>query len=189
MIRPGFDAGPPLDSFRAMYRAAIFPSVVVPELLDPDAAAALRVRLEMAGLQPFFVADRGRYAFNATLTDEPLFERLRQFAALVVGAPLRVGPARWLRLGRGDYSLIRGDARGRVEPERHLELTADFSSGSTDQAEIVYSDGQASVVIPQWAGSLALVDKPKSLYRYERYLTHQVGSQEVYRLRLVLRYE
>ena len=187
MIRPGYDRVPVVETFRTMYRGERFPFAVLPELLLADGAAELRARAETAGLEPFFVADRGRYHANQTLRDEPLFDELRQIAAAVVEAPLVVGAARWLRLERGDYSLIRGDQASRSEPARHLELTLDFSEAPSDQAEIVYSDGAESIVVPQWPGALALVDKPPTLYRYERYLTHQV-QLAIYRLRLILRY-
>jgi hypothetical protein len=186
VIRPGLAEGATLDGFRALYRGARPPFALLPDALEPAAAAELRARVD-AGLEPFYLADRGRYQINRTIADAPLYQRLRQIAARVVEAPLTVGAAHWLRFGHGDYSLL-GSDRGAGERRRQLELTCDFSSASTDQAQIVYLDGAQSLVVPQWAGSLVLVDKPPTMRRYERYLTHAVGTQAVYRLRLLLDY-
>jgi hypothetical protein len=54
---------------------------------------------------------------------------------------------------------------------------------------MVYTDGAASFVVPQLSRSLALVERrSENLYRFERYLNHQVGDAEVWRLRLSLRF-
>src|SRR5260370_390524 len=79
---------------------ARLPYAALRELLDADAASARRARVA-PGLEPFFVADQGRYQINRRFADAGLGERLRQIAALVVDAPLTLGRARWLRLGRG----------------------------------------------------------------------------------------
>jgi hypothetical protein len=187
LIRPGLAEGATLDGFRALYRAARPPFALLPDAVEPQAAAELRARVE-PGFEPFYVADRGRYSIHRTFADAALYERLRQIAARVVEAPLTVGAARWLRFAHGDYSLMRDDRADRTG-RRQLEVTCDFSSASSDHGQIVYLDGAASLVVPQWAGSLTLVDKPPTMFRYHRYLTHAVGAQLIYRLRLLLHYE
>jgi hypothetical protein len=122
---------------------------------------------------------------NRQLVDAPLFERLRQLAELVSGKALTDGAARWLKRAHGDYALIADDNVERVTAP-HVELTLDFSEVTTDQAEVVYSDGNESFVVPQWPRSLALVERTATLYRYERYLNQLVGDGEVFRLRLLL---
>jgi hypothetical protein len=148
--------------------------------LAPEAAADLRARISM---RPFFIADRGRY-HQGELVEGELFERLRESAERTAGAPLEVASHQWLRLGHGDYQLMRDDSVGRVEG-RHLELILDFSEQATGQAEIFYSDGP---LLAQTPLSLALVERHDSQYRYQRYLNHQVGDAQVFRLRLSLRF-
>jgi hypothetical protein len=180
-----------VESFRDAYRTERYPRVVIPNAIDADAAAELRA-LAVDGLQPFYAADRGRYHVNTDLVDAPLFDSLRVFAERVVGTPLAVGPARWLRFARGDYQLLRGDAVERSERARHVELTLDFSATETKQAEIVYTDEAASFseifFLPQLPQSVALVERGDTLYRYDRYLNQHVGRAEVWRLRLALRF-
>jgi hypothetical protein len=60
-------------------------------------------------------------------------------------------------------------------------VSIDFSRW---QAEIVYTNGRDSFIVPQGCNSLALVERDESLYRYQRYLNHRVGQAEVWRLRL-----
>ena len=152
------------------------------KFLAPEAASALRAKISER-VQPFFIADRGRYHANGEFADAELFAKLRAFAVESVG-PLELGPHQWLRLGHGDYQLIRDDSVGRVAG-RHVELILDFSERATGQAEIFYTDG---ALLPQTPLSLALVERHDSQYRYQRYLNHQVGDAQIFRLRLSLRF-
>jgi hypothetical protein len=188
VLRPGFAEGGVLADFRRMFGAEPRRRVVMPAVFDDGAAAQTRERLQSEGLAPFDIADRGRYHANLGFVDGPLFLELRGFAERVVEAPLAFAATRWLRFARGDYQLIRGDAVERGARGRHLELTLDFSARETEQAEIVYTDGRDSFVVPQWPLSVALVERDDSLYRYERYLNHLVGDAHIYRLRLSLRF-
>ncbi len=191
LVKPGFDEGEILESFRRTYDGDRYHRLIVPSIFDEDAAASLRSRLTSEELTPFYLADRGRYHYNASSVDEPLWAALRGFAERVVQSPLEPAGARWLRFGRGDYQMIRGDAVERAErgmSGRHLEVSLDFSAQDTDQAETVYSDGAESFVVPQWGQSVALVERVDSLYRYQRYLNHLVGDAEVWRLRLSFRF-
>jgi hypothetical protein len=93
---------------------------------------------------------------------------------------------RWTRLRRGDYSLLWDDHKSRP-PERFVEATLDLSAGTTGQGHVIYTRGEHTVyTAPQWHGGLALVERPPDVLRYERYLAHQVGDAEVWRLRIVL---
>ena len=161
MLSPGFDDPVALAPLRGLFRQGTpRPSLALPGALPVEWAGALRVGLGIEGTRRFDVADRGRYAVNDTLVDGPLFEELAQFAAALCDRRLHVGPARWLRLGRGDYELVRGDvtdraARGLSGP--HLEVVLDFSAATLGRFECVYADGTAPFVVPQWAGSVALI--------------------------------
>jgi hypothetical protein len=190
MIRPGFDEGVPLETFRRQFRDSRPRFAMVPMLLTPESMEVLRTRVRAAGWRPFLLADRGRYEVNDMLVDEELFEPLRQFAERITESRLQVGePARWLRLRHGDYALIRDDSfHLRAQPPRHLELTLDFSEDEHDQAHIVYTDGQQGWIVPQSPGTLALFERAGGFFRYDRYLPHTVGDAEVHRLRLPLHF-
>jgi hypothetical protein len=188
MLRSDLGEGAVLDGLRQIYRAARLPFVVIPEAIDPSVSERLRAEVEPT-LVPFSSIDRGRYLLSEAPIDAELGEELRQLAAALVGAPLELAGVRWLRFGHGDYSLMRDDQATR-QTGRRLELTCDLSAGAaaTEEGQIVYTDGKETIVLPQWPGAVALVDKPPSLYRYERYLTHTVGDRQIYRLRLLLQY-
>jgi hypothetical protein len=154
-------------------------SLVAPAFLDPETASALRNRAFL----PFWIADRGRY-HQAEEVDAPLFDRLRAWAESLAETPLEAADHQWLRLRHGDYQLTRDDSVRRISG-RHYELVLDFSERATGQAEIVYGE---RLRLPQLPLSLALVERDDSQYRYQRYLNHQVGEAEVFRLRLSLRF-
>jgi hypothetical protein len=175
-----------LAPYRTAYRECLIPSVVLPGALSGPAAAALREQLAEAGVQPYWVADRGRYEMNDTLEAPELFESLRELAEHLAGAHFTVESARWLRLRRGSYALLRDDA---PLAERHLELTLDLSAGSSGEAEVIYTHrGQIFFAAPQQPGALALVERGPTVRRYDRYLTHCVGDAEIVRLRMALRF-
>jgi hypothetical protein len=173
-----------LGGYRNLFRTPKIPFALLPDALDPSEMAELRARVERL-VEPFTLADRGHY-HAGTAADELLCAELYVLAAAIVEAPLRAAGARWLRFAHGDYSLMRDD-RERA-PGRTLELTCDFSETSTGQGQIIYTDGRETLVVPQWPGSIALVEKSNTLYRYERYLTHTIGEQRIFRLRLQLHY-
>jgi hypothetical protein len=174
---------------RALYRPEVAPRyrhAFAPAMFELAAAAALRDAVTADGWTPFYVADRGRYHVNTRYTDDAMFGELRALAEAVVEAPLDLGEARWMKLGRGDYQLTRGDAVDRTVRGPHVELSLDFSETQTGRADIVYTDGAEAFAIAQWPTSIALVERTGALHRYDRYLDHLVGDATVWRLRLAL---
>jgi hypothetical protein len=174
------------DELRARFREPRCPHVVLPAWFAEDRAAPLRARADAAGFTRYAEPDRGRYERNLELVDPALFDELRALAGAVVERPLVIGHACWLRLRRGDYALVKDAARARPIAGDHVELTLDFSARPTEQAEIVYTDGHETWVVPQWPGSVAVVERASWLYRYDRYLNLHAGDAVVYRLRLAL---
>lgn len=175
-----------LEAVRARFREGRCHHVVIPELVAEDRAAPMRAQVDEVGFEPFYEPDRGRYEINDRLAAPELFEELRELVEQIVEHPLEVGPARWLRLRHRDYALLKGDAKTRASEGKHLEVTLDFSSRATEQAELVYTDGVESWgVLPQ-PGSVAIVERDTWLYRYERYLDHHIADGLIYRLRLAL---
>jgi hypothetical protein len=170
-----------LDEVRAQFRADRCRHVVLPALVDEERAAPMREGADAVGFAPFYEPDRGRYAINRDLVIPELFDELRELVGSIVERELTLGPVQWLRLVHRDYSLTK-TAREVAGP--HVEVTVDFSARTTAHGEIVYTDGVASWVVPQLAGSVAIVEREPWLYRYERYLDHRVGDGAVYRVRL-----
>ena len=176
------------DEFRAQFADGRCHHVVVAGFLDEPAAAPLRAQVSAAGLARYDEPDRGHYEHNRELAIPPLFDDLRAIAEELVQRPLHLDHACWLRLRHRDYQLIKDDARDRPIADTHLELTLDHSALATGQAELVYTDGQESWVVPQVPGAIAIVEREPWLYRYARYLNLGVGDAVVDRLRLSLSY-
>jgi hypothetical protein len=175
-----------LAPHRAAFQGATIPAVVIPEMVSPATAEEIRGHLSTAGLSPFFLAHRGRYAFNDTFAAPALFQGLLTVAEHLAGAPLAIAAARWIRLVQGDYALMRDDA---PPPGRTLELTLDLSTAASGGAEVCYCHkGQLFFAAPQEPRSLAVVERGPAVQRYERYLGHRAGDAEVVRLRLSLRF-
>lgn len=175
-----------VEAVRARFRDDRCHHVVLPGMVAEQLAAPMRAHVDEAGFEPVYEPDRGRYEINRELAVPELFEELRELAEQIVERPVQVGPAHWLRLRHRDYALIKADAKTRVAEAAHVELTLDFSSHATGQAEIVYTDGVVSWVVAQEPGSVAIVERAPWLYRYERYLDHRVAQGSIYRLRLAL---
>lgn len=175
-----------VEAYREMLGAAAFPYLLIANAVEPEAAAGLRAALDAAGTERFWIADRGRYHHNDTLQIPPLWEQLVGFAAGITGRPLAVHRARWLRLGRGDYGLVKDDGHTRP-PGRHVELTVDLSAGFHPDGECVYADGAGGVGVPALPGLLVVVDRSPTSTRYDRPLTVRSGDgAEIVRLRMWL---
>jgi hypothetical protein len=171
----------------AAYCAAPIPAVVLPDAISAPARAAIRSRLAETGLQPFYLAHRGRYAFNDTWVDPALFEGLAVIAEHLAGASLEIMGLCWIQMVRGDYALIRDD---RPTARRSLELTLDLSEAPVEGGgEVCYRHrGQLFFAVTPAPGSLAVVERGTTIERYTRYLTHRVADQGIVRLRLALRF-
>jgi hypothetical protein len=171
---------------RAAYRAAPIPSLTSPVAVDAATAAELCARLDAAGTTPFDIADRGRYRVNDTLGIDVLGDELAALAELLTEVPARVVGWRWVRFGRGDYSLVKDDSRTRP-PGPLLEATLDLSTRPAYEAEVVYSDGTASLIVPPVYRLLSVVERPVNQGRYERPPTSRTaGDPEITRLRVWL---
>ena len=176
-----------LDELRTEFAQAGIRRVLVPNAVDESAARALR-ESAAPGLQPFYVANRGRYHINRTFAAPGLFDALRVLGEGISTVPLAPGAACWLRFRRGDYQLLQGDAADTPERGRHLELTVDISAAATGQAEFVYVRDPDRFSFPQLPLALTIVERTENLFRYDEYLNNTVGEAEVWRLRLALRY-
>lgn len=174
-----------IDALRAMFQATRFRHVLVPGVFPEEAAASLREELGGSELAVFDEPDRGRYEFATEPAVPTLFEDMRGLAQQVLGRPLVVARATWLRLRHRDYLLLKGDAGTRMSTE-HVELTLDFSAEATGSGEMIYTDGYESWPVPQEPGSVTIALREPWVFRYDRYLPHTVGDKLVHRLRLLL---
>ncbi len=174
------------DEIRGYYSAARCHHATLAGFLDEAAAASLRDQVTTASFTVYDQPDRGRYEHNHELAIPALFDAVRAVAEELVQGPLRLDHARWLRHHHRDYQLIKDDARDRPVAGPHLEVTLDFSALATNQAELVYTDGHESWVVPQIPGSLSIVEREPWLVRYTRYLNLEVQNAVVHRLRLLL---
>ncbi|MDB4966169.1 MAG: hypothetical protein JWN44_1858 [Myxococcales bacterium] len=155
------------------------------DVLSTDERAQLRATLDAAGWSAHDLADRLHLATANAGADDALFARLLDLANRTT-RPLRLRAFQWLRLRRGDYQLLKHDARERP-PAAHVELIVDLSAAATGEAELVYTDGGATLFyVPQLPGSVAVIERPPALLRYQRYLCLRVADAEVHRLRLTL---
>jgi hypothetical protein len=155
----------------------------VPDALAPAAAAGLRA-LVLPSLQPFFLADRGRYR-HAPCDDARLLTSLRALAAAVAQEELQLAEARWVLLEPGGYALFQ-DARG-GGAQRRLELVLDASAARAQGGALVYSaGGQALATVPQAPCSLTLVERAPGVLRQQRYVPLSQGPAQVLRLFLQL---
>ncbi len=174
------------DEMRAQFREDRCHHVLVAGFLTPTTTAELRAQLAAAPFTRFDVPDRGRYEHTRELALPALFGDLQTIAERVTERPLRIEQVRWLRLRHRDYQLIKDDATDRPLTGTHIELTLDVSPVTTGQAELVYTDGHESWVVPQVAGAIAIVEREPWLFRYARYLNLGVGDAVIHRLRLSL---
>jgi hypothetical protein len=176
MIRAPFDRPELLRKLRPAFEAGPIRSVLLPLACEPRALPARYVR--------FDVAHRGKYEV-AELRDRALASELRQFAEAICGARLGSGRLRLQRFRRGGYSLFQDDDLTRLE--RGIELTLDLSRAARGPP-VVYRRLEKELIVPQLPGLIALVERTKDLYRYDRYLPAFVGRAEVVRLRASFRY-
>jgi hypothetical protein len=170
------------------YRVASLPSVEIPQAFGP--AELVRLRRELSDLQwtRFDLAHRGRYEHCDADPRGELVLALGSAAEQITGLALRVVMSRWVRLKRGDYSLHLDDVVAlRSHPGTRVEVVFDASAEPTGEAEVVFTHRGQSFFVPHQApGSLVMVGRGETVFRYDRYLTYRVGSRAVERLRILL---
>jgi hypothetical protein len=174
-----------LEERRAFFKASPAKALLLEGLIPETLGDRLRETVRPL-LQPYYVADRGRFQVNDTHVDAELFSGLTELAADIAGVEVAPRRARWTRLVQGDYALYKADNRFWREMQRHLEVVLDFSAAASFEAQIVYTTPTEVFWMPQKPLCGALVDRRQQIQRYDRYLTHRSGDLEVFRLSLTL---
>jgi hypothetical protein len=176
-----------VESFgRATLRSASARGVV-PEAVLAEARRAA----EEAGFEAFDLAHRGLFE-RSEHPLPPLVERsLVEIASLVAGRPLVIARHELMRFRAGGYSLRAedhlwvGPRLGVGDPP--LDVSLDLSTVATGEAEVVFTHaGVAYFTVPQRPGELGVAERGPSTGRFDRYLTHRVGSAVIVRLRALL---
>jgi hypothetical protein len=103
----------------------------------------------------------------------------------ITGRSLVVAHARALRLGCGDYVLVRHD---RVYDERPVELILDLSPAPVPGAEVHYRHrGQVFYTVPSAPGALAVVERGPTVACNHTYVSKRRAGASVVRLMVLLR--
>jgi hypothetical protein len=161
------------------------PAVVVPDALGAALAAEARARFERAGYTRYALLDRGRYEVSRSPPEAELLAALTAIASEVTGRSLAVADARVLRLGPGDYVLVRHD---RVYEDRPVELTLDLSSARVPGAAVHYRHrGQVFFMMASAPGALALVERGPTVMCNHTYVSKRDAAAAVVRLVVLLR--
>jgi hypothetical protein len=144
-------------------------AVIVPDVVDRATAAAIRARLRWV---PYTLVDRGRYAF---CDDLELGELADVIARLAGRAAIS---ARAIRLGPGDYTLVRHDT-----PRVGLEVAIDLSAASVPNAELHYRQrGQLFHRFPCVPGTATIVERTATVAANHSYVSKLHTGAEIVRV-------
>jgi hypothetical protein len=168
---------PPELTIDALFGART--QVIVPDVLDAAAAAAVRERLAFTR---YALLDRGSY--DIATPDEPaLLARLAALAARTTGRTLAVTEARVLQLVPGDYVLAHHD---RFHAGHPIELVLDLSATPVAGAEVHYRRrGQVVFRVPSAPGSLSIVERGPTMACNHTYVS-KLRRERVVRLIVLL---
>jgi hypothetical protein len=159
-------------------------AAILPDVIAPSLAAAVRERLERTGYTRYALLDRGSYDALPDPDEPALFATLVDVAARTTGRSLALAEARALRLLPGDYLLAHHD---RIHDDHPIELVLDLSPAAVP-AEVHYRRrGQVYFRVPCAPGSLAVVERGPTVACNHTYLSKRNPHACVVRLMLLLR--
>jgi hypothetical protein len=174
-------------SAREEWSASPMPATLVPSAIGAALAGEIRARLEHVGYTRYALFDRASYDEVTAPGEVELLEILCATASEVTGRSLVVAEARALRLGPGDYVLVRHD---RVREHWPVELVLDLSAAPVPGAEVHYRHrGQVFFVVPSQPGALAFVERGPTVMCNHTYVSklHARRGASVVRLVVLLR--
>jgi hypothetical protein len=170
---------------RAAWMASPLPAVLVPGAVGTALAAAVRARLEHVPYTRYALVDRGSYEELRSPAEPELLAVLSGIAMEVTGRELTLVEARVLRLGAGDYLLVRHD---RVHDDRPVELVLDLSPAVVPRAEVHYRHrGQVFFTVPSAPGALAVIERGPTVMCNHTYVSKRHAGASVVRLMVLLR--
>lgn len=171
-------------TLRAAWQASPLPAVIVPDAIGAEAAARLRARFATAGYARYALLDRGSYEVLASPAEAELAEVLAGIATEVTGRTLRIVETRVLRLGPGDYVLVRHD---RVYENRPVELVLDLSPAAAPGAEVHWRHrGQVFFTMPSAPGTLAVVERGPTVMSNHTYVSRRNADASIVRFTMLL---
>lgn len=161
------------------------PAVIVRDALGAALAAEARQRLENVQHTRYALLDRASYEHAPAGGEADLLAILAALASDVTGRRLEVAEARAVRLGPGDYVLVRHD---RVYEDRPIELVLDLSPAAVPGADVHYRHrGQVYFAVPSRPGSLAIVERGPTVMCNHTYVSKLHARASVVRLVVLLR--
>lgn len=173
-----------MTTLRAAWTASPMPAVVVPAAVGAALATEVRARLERALYGRYALLDRGSYDFLDDPDEPELLEVLAGIAGEVTGRDVRPRSSRALRLGSGDYVLVRHD---RVHDDRPIELVLDLSPAAVPGAEVHWRHrGQVYFTMPSSPGALAIVERGPTVLSNHTYVSKRHDGASVVRLVVLL---
>lgn len=163
------------------------PAVSMDAILDTSVLAAALEAIETLSFERRDLADQGVYDHASDAAAPEVEEALVELASRIARTPLEARARRWYRMRAGDYTLVKDDRWITEAAPGWLDLSVDLSPEPTGEAEVVFMHrGAPFFTAPQRLGVVSLVTRGPTVTRFDRYLTHRVGSREVQRLRLLL---
>jgi hypothetical protein len=171
-------------TLRAAWQSSPLPAVIVPAAIGPELATQLRDRSAARGYGRYGLLDRGSYEVAGAPTEPELLDALAGIATEVTGRRGVIAEARVLRLGPGDYILVRHD---RVHDARPLELVLDLSPEPIAGAEVHWRHrGQVFFTMPCQPGSLAIVERGPTVMSNHTYVSKRNRNASIVRLTMLI---
>jgi hypothetical protein len=168
------------------FRRTTLRSATAEGLISDAALAEAQRTLASARFERFDLAHRGSYHASGDRIPDRIAGELSAIVEEVAGRPVSLHAHRWMRLVAGDYSLLADDEAWSARPREEgvIDVTVDLSDGACGEAEVVFThDGVAYFTVPQRSGQVGIAERSPTVGRYDRYLTHRVGTATILRLR------
>ena len=160
-------------------------ALVVPGVIDPARAAAVRERWHARGYDRYALVDRGSYDVLVDPEEPALLPILVRAAEQATGRSLAVAEARGLRLAPGDYLLAHHD---RLHADNPVEVMLDLSPAPVAGADVHYRRrGQVFFRFPSTPGALAIVERGFTVTCNHTYVSKLHPAASVVRLVALLR--
>ena len=174
-----------MTALRSAWMSSPLPAVIVPAAIGAAVASEVRARLEHAKYTRYALLDRGSYDVLANPAEPELLDVLCGIAVEVTGRSLSLVESRALRLGPGDYLLVRHD---RVFDDRPIELVLDLSVAPVPGAEVHWRHrGQVFFTMPSTPGALAIVERGPTVMCNHTYVSKLHAGASIVRLSVLLR--